>query len=92
MALKYLQVDDTTGKRKRLNALFVDTHFTVASGAGTNFTVTGLTASNLVDVFVNGVLLLEGASASYQRNVGANQIQFLTNQPDNAQVRVRIWS
>lgn len=90
MALKHLLVDDATGKFKRAAAFYTDTSIT--SSGQVDFSVTGLTASNLVDVTQNGVDQVEGATDDYQRNVGANKITFNASVPANAIVKIRIWS
>lgn len=88
MPLKYLQVDDATGKRKRVATLYADTSAT--STAQVDFSVSGLTASNLVEAWVNGVPQVEGDD--YNRNVAQNKITFTSTVPANAVVKIRVWS
>lgn len=90
MAQYYMQVDGTTGKLKRVPLLYTDTSIT--SSGQVDFSVSGLTASNLVDVTQNGVAQVEGAGADYQRNVGANKITYNATVPANAVVKIRVWS
>lgn len=90
MAQYYLQVDGTTGKKKRVPALYADTSAT--SSGQVDFSVSGLTASNLVDVWVNGLRQVEGGGEDYTRNVGANKITFNATVPANAVVKIRVWS
>lgn len=92
MALKFLQVDDATGKRKRVTSLFLETFFT-GSAAQVNFDLTSgvLTATNLVDVYMNGVLLEE--TTDWTRNTSLNRIVLTAGLPTgNTRIRVRVWS
>lgn len=91
MAFYFLAVNGTTGATKRLSAPFTDT-FATATASQVNFSVTGLTATGKVDVYVNGVLMEEGATEDYQRNVASNRIEFNVGQTVNARVRIRVWA
>lgn len=93
MARKFVQIDDVTGKQKRVAALYTDDFFT-GDGSTVNFTLTNgtITASNLVDALQNGVLVEEGGGADYTRNAGANRLTWSVAPPNNARIRIRVWS
>lgn len=92
MALRYLQIDDATGKQKLLTSLYTDVEFD--STSQTQFTLTGqtITAATKIDVSVNGVQRREGAVNTWARNLSPARIDFNENIPTNAWVLVRIWS
>lgn len=99
MGLKYLLIDDTTGRKQRGAAasgitLFQTTDFTVGGGGQSTFgTLTGtFTAGSLIEVFRNGILMREGAGFDFQRNVGAQTIVFNYTVLQNAWVRVNLYS
>ena len=71
----------------------VDEYFPVTGSPQTQFVLgTGtVTSTGKIDVYVNGLLEQQGASASYQRNTGNNSIDFNTAVPVGATVLVRTW-
>lgn len=80
------------GIDNKLN-FFDDDDYDVGVGGQTNFVSTNdITASNKVDVFVNGRLQREGASHDYQRTPATNTISFNSTVPENAWVRIRVYS
>lgn len=98
MALRYLLIDDTTGKHKRGSAFGslaapVDEDFDVGGGGVTEVTLANtITAPQKIDVLVNGQILREGASYDWQRDVILNKITFNYTVPQNAWIRVREYS
>ncbi len=92
MAIRYLQIDDVTGKKILLASLFTDVEFD--STGQTQFTLTGqtITATTKIDVSVNGVQRREGATNTWARNLSPARIDFNETIPQNAWVLVRIWS
>ena len=97
MALKYLLVEDTTGKLKKGSAaagsdLFVDLDYDVGAGGQVNFVVSqAFTALSKIDVFINGRKNREGASHDYTRNTALNRIEFKYTVPENAWVEIRVY-
>jgi len=97
VALRYLQIEDTTGKTVRgpasVSASWTDEQFDVGVGGVTTVslasTITGITK---LDVYVNGVLRREGAGNTWVRNVTPARIDFAENIPQTAWVLVRVWS
>lgn len=93
MALRYLQIDDATGKKKSPASLFVDVEFDVGVGGQTQFILgVTITATTKLDVLVNGVKRREGATNTWQRNITPARVDFNETIPQNAWVLVRIWS
>jgi len=70
-----------------------DNHFDVGVGGQTQFTCSlGLvTSNNRIEIWNNGVMVREGASHDWQRNVGQNAIDFNYTVPENAWVLVRLY-
>lgn len=97
MAMKYALIDEATGNIKRglqasTGALFVDQKYEVGSGGQQNFPVTQpFLSGTLIDVFVNGILMDEGSTNDYQRNVTLNRIEFNNNVPTPSKVRIRVY-
>lgn len=99
MANYYLVVDSVTGRTSRGGQSvsgsfdgFFDQEFDVGVGGQTQFVVTQtFTADSKIDVYVGGVLKREGASYDFQRNVGANRIDFNFTVPQTYWVRVRVF-
>lgn len=95
MALRYLIVDDATGKKSRGSAVgtsAVDQSFDVGVGGQAQFTVSqAFTAQSKIDVFVNGVLKREGASYDYQRTLPQNRIDFTFTVPQFSWVMIRVF-
>jgi hypothetical protein len=94
VALKILLVDDATGKKKRNpGALWVDEDFDVVAATQTQFSLaSSITATTVIDVYVNGRKRREGAGNSWARNVSPARIDFNEAIPQNAWVQVRVWS
>jgi|GEM_PF-4283746 len=91
MAQYYAKIDDTNGRLKRVPVLYTDTLTVVSSGGGeVDFAVSGLTASNLVESWVNGMPQVEGDD--FARNVAQNKITYTETQPQNAVIKIRVWS
>lgn len=73
---------------------FTDVDFDVSAGGQTVFSVAGtadITASNKVDVFVNGRLSREGASYDFTRNASNDTITTSYTVPQDTWVRVRVY-
>jgi hypothetical protein len=91
-------VDELTGKKKRgpslagLTGGFTDEDFDII--APTNFLplTEDITLTQKIDIWVNGVLLREGSSYSWERNIDDNEINFNSTIPENAWVRVRVFA
>lgn len=98
MALRYLIVDDATGRVKRGSAIGAgsepsDEDFTIGVGGATEVVLaSAITSPQKLDVFVNGKMEREGASFDWQRNVAEQKITFNYTIPQNAWVRVRRYS
>jgi len=97
VALRYLQIEDTTGRVQRgpasVSASWTDEQFSVGGGGVATVslasTITGITK---IDVYVNGVLRREGAGNTWVRNVTPARIDFAETIPQNAWILVRVWS
>ena len=95
MALKYLLVEDTTGKRKRGAAagtsLFVDQDYDVGAGGQVNFVVTQtFTALSKIDIWVNGRKQRPNAN-DFDRNVTLNRIEFTYTVPQYSWFEIRVY-
>lgn len=64
------------------------------TGTDTDFTVVGFTfsATDALDVYMNGRTLVEGASDDFTRNYSLNKIVFASAPASNARVLVRKWA
>ena len=90
-------LDEITGKKKRgpllssISGGYVDEDFDII--APTSFVPLNvdIEIGTKIDVFLNGILLREGSSNSWERNADDNEIVFNTTVPENAWVRVRIF-
>lgn len=72
---------------------FNDDDFDVSAGGQTEFTSTSdITTTNDVDVYVNGRLQREGVSNDYTRDAALDKITFNYTVPENAWVRLRVYS
>lgn len=96
VAQHYLLVDSQTGKRSKGSQVvaggFVDQSFDVGVGGQAQFVVTqAFTSGSKIDVFTNGVLMREGATFDFQRNTGANRIDFNRTLPQSYWVMVRVY-
>lgn len=69
---------------------FVDEDFELATPASTITLAKNIEETTLIDVFINGLLVREGASRSYLRDTINNEIEFNSPVGANAWVRVRI--
>lgn len=71
----------------------VDEYFTVTGSPQSSFVIGSatITSGAKIDVYVNGILQQEGASADFERNTGTNSIVFNEAIPVDALVLVRIW-
>ena len=67
-------------------------HFDVSSPGQTQFIVSNGTiqATNVIEVYENGIIRREGASHDYVRNVGANAVDFNYTVQENAWVLVKV--
>jgi hypothetical protein len=94
MADFLLVVDSVTGKRKaRTSGSFTDYDFDVGIGGQTVFSVgEDVTAGTKLDMFWNGRLLREGGSYDYTRDNTADTLTSLVTIPQNAWVRIRVYS
>ena len=97
MSLNPVYFDDSTGRYKRVtNAStgFTDYFFTVGGGGQTSFVISGgtVTALGKIDVWRNGIQELEGVSDDWQRNTGTNAVVFNSTVPQNAKIRVRLYT
>ena len=86
--------DTATGRMKAYSSLYTDYKFSVGGGGRGAFSpgVTVPAAPVKIDSWVNGILKEEGASLDFQRNTGANTIDYNETIPQNARVIVRIYS
>jgi hypothetical protein len=100
MALKYLAIDDSTGKLSYhssgaiVAAGMSEVTFEVVGGGVTEFVLTGyvlLTANSKVDVFRNGQLLQVGADQDYTIGVGNNKIVFNYAVPIQSKIKVKVF-
>lgn len=94
MAERYLIVDDATGRFKR-GAAYNDTDtyiledFDVSGGPEDTFVLANLFSINqLMDVFLNGQLLREGASFDFERDVGTHTV--ILNAPVSGVAWIRV--
>ncbi len=90
---KYLLVDENTGKKKKAPASpWEDEDFDVSSPSGqTVFAVTeDFSATQKLDIYVNGILQREGISYDYVRNATLNEITFNYTVPQNSWVLARV--
>jgi len=93
VALRFLQVDDLSGKRKRAATLYTDEEFVAGVGGVTTVSLaTTITATTKIDVCQNGVQRREGAGNTWVRNVSPARIDFAETIPELAWILVRIWS
>jgi hypothetical protein len=98
MATLWVQFDTSTGKLKATSVsagglVPKDQNFDVGAGGQANFVVTRVfDANSTIDVSVNGKLLREGSSYDYVRNVGLNRIEATFTVPQNAWVKIRVWT
>jgi len=86
--------DTTTNKTKAYATLFTDYKFTVGGGGQSVFSpgVTVPASPVKIDSWVGGVLKEEGATLDFQRNTGANTIDYNETLPQDTRVIVRIYS
>lgn len=97
MAIRFLQVNDATGKIIRgplaVSASWTDESFDVGVGGVTTVTLAStITAFTNIDVMVNGVRRREGAGNTWVRNITPARIDFAETIPQTAWILVRIWS
>jgi hypothetical protein len=98
VANRYLTVDDTTGKRKLGGvvgtiAAPVDEDFDIGGGGAVQVILSNtISAPQKIDVLRNGQMLREGPTADWQRDVILNKITFNYTIPQNAWIRVRLYS
>lgn len=79
-------------KRDKSTPTFIDEDFDIASPSSTLSLATDITATTLIDVFINGVLTREGATKTWTRDDVNNEILFNDAVGSNAWVRVRIFT
>jgi hypothetical protein len=95
MALRLVQFNEATGKFKRGPIIppvgYIDEEFDTTSTETTFAVVENFTATQKIDVYVNGTLKREGVSKDYTRNDVANSITFAVGIPTSSWVRVRVW-
>lgn len=98
MADRYLIIDDVTGKKKRGGAIGagsvpVDEDFDIGGGGAVEVVLANtISAPQKIDVMRNGQMLREGPTADWQRDVILNKITFNYTIPQNAWIRVRLYS
>jgi len=94
MALRLIQIDDVTGAIKRgpigTPAAHVDEDFATIAVESTFSVVENFTATQKIDVWVDGSLKREGATEDYQRNDSLNRIVFNSDRQIGSWVRVRV--
>jgi hypothetical protein len=93
--LKYLLVEETTGKYHRGAAPgtgeFVDQDYDIGVGGQVNFVVTQtFTALSKIDVWVNGRKQRPGATYDFDRNVSLNRIEFTYTVQQYSWVEIRV--
>lgn len=99
MADKILVIDTATGRTKAstdVSTLVTNpsvTVTTVSAATQTNFTASSgtIASGNRLEVFINGLLQIEGAGESYTRNTGLNRIEFVTPVIQGAVVIIRVY-
>lgn len=99
MAYEVLGVDTLTGKYKRtgistsgLGGGFTDEDFDTGAGF-TNLTLaTNIEVGTKLDVWVDGRMMREGATEDFIRDAALDKITFSITIPENAWVKVRIYS
>ena len=96
MSYYYGLLDPQFNKRKTgrqlYSAPFTDQDFDIASpGAYVQLTGPTINSTQGIDVMENGVLLREGVSNSWTRDIGNNRIVFNFTLPTTSWVRVRLY-
>lgn len=72
---------------------FNDDDYDVGVGGATDFVSTSdITLTNQIDVYINGRLQREGASNDYTRDETLDKIVFNFTVPENAWVRLRVYT
>lgn len=97
MSLNYLLVDTTTGKRQKGSVAgagftaITDQDYDVGGGGQSAFVTTApFTSLSTIDVWRGGQLMREGQD--WTRTPGTSTITFAYTVPQNAWVRIRIYS
>jgi len=95
MALFLVQFDDATGKTKKgpqgAPVSLVDESFDTVASQSSFSVVEDFSATQVLDVYVDGTLQREGASNDYTRDAVANTIGFATAVQSGSWVLVRVW-
>ena len=68
----------------------IEFNYIVGGGGQSIFAAGGLTATQLVDVWINGRIMREGGSHDYIRDEANDEIEFNYTVPEYANVRIRL--